>query len=110
MATIAYPSYAYNSAGQPAVIVINAAAFTALSGPGTWAFTPYPPQTPAGTPPIDSLSLGTGSLTSTDTRLQQILIENRMQSYMQQQAFLIAEDAITQMRADILANDSSITS
>jgi hypothetical protein len=110
MAAITFPSYAYNSAGQPPLIVINQAAFNALAGPGTWALTPYPPPTPAGAPPIDSLASGTGTFTATDTRLQQILIENRIQSLMQQAAFVITEDAATQMRADVLANDSSLTS
>lgn len=109
MAVVAYPSWAYNSAGQAAQIVASAAAFAALTSPGTWALTPFSSTTPP-TPPIDSLAAGTGSFTATDTRLQQILVENRIQSLMQQQAFLIAEDAATQMRADVLANDSSLTS
>jgi hypothetical protein len=110
MAAITYPSYAYNSAGQPALIVINAAAFAALSGPGTWALTPYPVPSPPPAPPVDSLSLGTGTFTATDTRLQQALVELRISNLMQQQAFVITEDAATQMRADVLANDASLTS
>lgn len=105
-----FPSWAYNSAGQPALIVINQAAFNALTSPGTWALTPYPPPTPAGSPPIDSLTAGTGVFTATDTRLQQLLVESRVQTAMMAQGFGITDDPQTLVRPDVLANDSSLTS
>lgn len=110
MAIQQFPSWAYNSAGQPAVIVLNQTQFAALPGPGSWAFTPFPPPTPPGAPPIDSLVSGTGSYTATDTRLQQLLVESRVQSMMFAQAFNVTDDPQTVLRPDVLANDSSLTS
>ena len=101
MAGPAFPSYAYNSAGQPAVIVATQAAFNALGGVGTWAFTPFPTAT--STAPVDV------GFSNTDIRLQQILIEQRVTNQMLQIANTIADDPVTQIRADILANDSGLT-
>ena len=95
-----FPSFAYNLTA-PALIVSSQAAFNAL-GTG-WSFTPFPPPgQPFG--PFDP------GLTDTDIRLQQLLIEARMQNMILVQAFNIADDPQTVLRPDILANDSSVTS
>ena len=103
MAAIAFPSYAYNSAGQAAVVVLSQAAFNALPLPGTWAFTPYPAPAPTGVP-FDP------GFPDTDTRLQQMLIEARIQTMMLAQGLSITEDPQTQLRADVLANDATLAS
>lgn len=99
MAGPAFPSYAYNSAGQPALIVQSQAQFAALPPPGTWSFTPFAVNP---SPPFDP-----GFLVL-DSRMQQVLVESRIQSAMMAQAFAIAEDPQTQLRPDFLANDSAL--
>ena len=101
MAVIAFPSYAYNSAGQAPQIVASQAAFTALGGPGTWAFSPY--AVPPSNVPIDP------GFTATDTRLQQMLVEARINNLLLAQGFNIADDPARVMRAEIVANDSGLT-
>jgi hypothetical protein len=96
----AYPSWAFNSAGQPSVIVLSLAAFNALPGPGTWSATPYP-TVPATIPSDPGFII-------LDTRQQQLLIEARMQTMMLAQGFGIVDDP-TLLRADVLANDSSVS-
>ena len=49
-------------------------------------------------------------LPNTDTRLQQILVENRVQSMMLAQAFNITDDPQTVLRPDVRANDASLSS
>ena len=108
-----YPSWAYNSAGQPALIVTMLAAFNALPGPGTWSATPFSTSSSGSTAPFDTVtSPGTSNLQVTDIRLQQMLIEARVQSYMLAQALMINEhdDPQTVIRPDVLANDASLTS
>src|SRR6266851_2825080 len=98
MASVAYPSWAYNSAGQPAQLVASVTAFNALSGPGTWAFTPF--ATALVTAPIDT---SPGVLTATDIRAQQSLIEQRMTNQLLAMALNLGDDPQTQLRPDILA-------
>ena len=100
MAAITFPSWAYNSAGQPAVIVQTLAQFTALPLPGTWQLNgPYP-------------SSGSGSndpgFTVTDTRLQQLLVEARLSNLVVAQMANTAEE-LTALRAEIVALDSGLT-
>lgn len=98
-APTSWPSYAYNNLSQPAVIVANLAAFNALPAPGLWSATPF--TTPAQ-PPFDV------GLPITDARAQQLLIENRISNqYLHVIAGPFAEDPAA-IRADILANDSSV--
>jgi len=104
MAGLAFPSWAFNSAGQSAVIVQSQAQFQALSGPGTWSFTPFPIATV--TAPQDTIP---GVLSATDVRLQQMLIEQRITNQLLTFGLNIADDAQTQIRPDILANDSGLT-
>ena len=101
MAVIAYPSWAYNATLLTAQIVADAAAFAAL-GSG-WSFTPFAPPPPSGVPYDPGLP-------NTDTRLQQILVENRVQSMMLAQAFNITDDPQTVLRPDVRANDASLSS
>jgi hypothetical protein len=103
MASIAFPSYAYNSAGQGAVIVASQAAFNALGGLGTWSFTPFP--TALVTAPIDTSPV----LTATDIRLQQILVEQRITNQMLAIGLNVVDDPQTQIRPDIQANDVGLT-
>lgn len=105
-----YPSWAYNSTGQPSVIVNSLAAFNALGGTGTWSSTPFPAPAPPAQAPFDSLIAGTGSYFATDQRLQQLIVEARVQSMMMAQAFNTTDDPQTGLRPDVLANDSSLTS
>lgn len=100
-APTSYPSWVYNSTQLSSLIVPNAAAFNALPSPGTWTTTPYPG---IGGIPTDP------GLTDTDIRLQQILIENRVSNQLLQFGFGLADDPVTQLRPDILLNDSSLTS
>lgn len=101
-APTSFPSYAYNSAAQPAVIVQNLAQFNALPGPGTWSSTPFPVPPPNPVPPFDP------GLLVTDSRAQQQLVEARMTNYMLAQMAGIEDDVITVLRPDILANDSAL--
>lgn len=99
-APTSYPSYAYNSTQLSTLIVTTAAQFNALPGPGVWTTTPY-----AGTSGIPT----DPGLTDTDIRLQQILIESRISNQLLQFGFNLSDDPVTQLRPDILANDSGLT-
>ena len=101
MPGLAYPSWAYNATLLQSKIVQNAAEFTAL-GTG-WLFTPFPPPPPSGVP-------ADPGFVNTDTRLQQLLVESRIQTLLLAQGLTITEDPQTQLRADVLANDASLTS
>lgn len=94
-----YPSWVYNSTQQSSIIVQNVAAFNALPSPGVWTTTPF-----AGTSGIPT----DPNLTDTDIRLQQILIENRVQSQFLSFLYGSADDPV-EIRAEILANDSGLT-
>lgn len=98
-APTSYPSYVYNSTQLLSLIVTTAAQFAALPAPGTWTTTPY-----AGTSGIPT----DPGLTDTDIRLQQILIENRMTNAVLTWGFNLSDDLPT-LRAEILANDSGLT-
>src|SRR5258708_525886 len=103
MAGIAFPTWAYNqvSVNQSSpVIVQTQAALTALGS--AWSTTPYP-VTPGSPPPYDQ------NLQTTDTRLQQLLVEQRMTNQLLVIGMNITDDPQTQLRPDILANDSSLT-
>jgi hypothetical protein len=95
-----YPSWVYNSTQLTQLIVPNVAAFNALGGVGVWTTTPYVGVSGIPTDP---------NLTDTDIRLQQILIENRISNQLLQFGFNLVDDPVTQLRPDILANDSSLT-
>ena len=100
MAVTAFPSWAYNSAGQSSLIVASQAAFDALTSPGTWAFTPYATITP--TPPAFD-----PGFEITDTRLQQSLIEQRVTNVLLQQGLNIQPDVdLTGLRQEIKTLDS----
>lgn len=99
-APTSYPSYAYNATQLVAIIVNNAAAFNALPGPGVWTTTPY---VGIGGIPTDP------GLTDTDIRLQQILIESRVLNQLITFGFNLIEDP-AELRAEVLAGDSSLTS
>ena len=105
-----YPSWAYNSAGQPALIVTSLTQFSALPGPGTWSATPTGTTTPPSIP-YDTITNGTGSLQVTDIRAQQQLIEQRITNILlTQMAGNVIDDLVTVIRPDVLANDASLTS
>lgn len=95
-----YPSWVYNATQLASLIVINVGQFNALPSPGTWTTTPYPGISGIPTDP---------GLTDTDIRLQQILIETRVQSQLLQFGFALNDDPL-ELRAEILAGDSSLTS
>lgn len=99
-APTSYPSWVYNSTQLLSLIVATVAQFNALPTPGTWTTTPY-----AGTSGIPT----DPGLTDTDIRLQQILIESRISNQLLQFGFNLADDPVTQLRPDILANDSGLT-
>ena len=101
MAVVAYPSWAYNSVGQASQIVASATAFAALKPPGSWALTPY--FIPPSSVPVDP------GLPDISTRLQQILIEMRVLNLQIQDGLNLADDQSTVLRADILNNDSGLT-
>src|SRR5437773_11817597 len=92
-----YPSWVYNAAQNTSLIVANATAFNALGGAGTWTTTPFPGSSSIPTDP---------GLVDTDIRLQQLLIESRVTNQLLQIGMNIADDPVTQLRPDILANDS----
>jgi hypothetical protein len=96
-----YPSWVYNGTQLTQVVVQNVAAFNALPGPGVWTTTPFVGVTGIPTDP---------NLTDTDIRLQQILIENRISNQLLQFGFNLVDDPVTQLRPDVLLNDSSLTS
>lgn len=95
-----YPSWAYNSTQLSSLIVQNAAAFNALSGPGIWTTTPFN----SATNPFDP------NEQITDTFLKNVLIELRAGNYMQAQAFGITEDYQSVIRPDVAVNDVALTS
>lgn len=97
-----YPSWVYNATQFTSLIVPNVAAFNALPAPGVWTTTPFPGV--SGIAPFDP------GFTDTDIRLQQILIENRIQNQLLTYIGGIPDDPLSQLRPDILANDSSLTS
>ena len=103
-----YPSYAYNATQFSTVIVQNVAAFNALSGPGVWTTTPYAGASPGPTDP--GFSNTDALLQTLVTRAQQQLIENRVSNQLLQFGFSVVDDPVTQLRPDILANDSSLAS
>ncbi len=98
-APTSYPSYAYNPT-QPPVIVANVTQFNALPPPGVWSATPYPNNPP--TAPSDP------GVPISDLRLQQILIEQRVTNQLLQFGLNIVDDPMTQIRPDVLANDSGL--
>lgn len=103
MAVIAFPTWAYNqvSVNQASPkIVTTQADLTALGS--AWAVTPYP-VTPISPPPYDQ------GFQTTDTRLQQLLVEQRITNQLLVIGMNIADDPQTQLRPDILLNDSSLT-
>jgi len=104
MAGPAFPSWAYNNAGQASQVVASQAAFNALTPPGSWSLTPFPPSPPSNVP-FDP----TPSYPVTDTRLQQMLIEARILNMMFAHAFAIPDDLQTTLRPDVLANDSGLS-
>lgn len=95
-----YPSWVYNATQLSSLIVQNVAAFNALPSPGTWTTQPYPGISGIPTDP---------GLTDTDIRLQQILIETRVMGQLLQIGLGVTDDPVTQLRPDILANDSGLT-
>ena len=105
-----FPSWAYNSAGQPALIVQSLTAFNALGGTGTWSATPFSTTTATSVAPFDTLSLGTGNYQVTDIRLQQSLVESRITNMLLSQLLGNADDLQQVLRPDVLANDASLTS
>lgn len=98
-APTSYPSFAYNSTQLSTVVVNTVAAFNALPPPGVWTTTPYLGTSGIPTDP---------GLTDTDIRLQQLLIEARMGNALLTWGFNLSDDLPT-LRADILANDSGLT-
>lgn len=105
---IIYPAWAYN-ATQPARLVNSAADFAALPAPGLWSFTPATFVVPPA-----SLAPADPGLTTTDTRLSQQLIEARITNLILAAGLLPgaggADDPVTVLRADVTANDASLTS
>lgn len=95
-----YPSWIYNSTQQSSLIVANIAAFNALGGSGTWTTTPFAGASGIPTDP---------NLTDTDIRLQQMLIEQRVTNQLLQFGFNLVDDPVTQLRPDVLANDSGLS-
>lgn len=95
-----YPSWVYNATQLTSQIVNNVGAFNALLGPGVWTTTPY---VGIGGIPTDP------GLTDTDIRLQQILIESRVMNQLIQFGFNLTDDPV-ELRAEVLAGDSSLTS
>lgn len=95
-----YPSWVYNSTQLASLIVNNVAAFNALPPPGVWTTTPFVGTSGIPTDP---------GLTDTDIRLQQLLIEARVSNQLLQFGFNLMDDPVTQLRPDILANDSGLT-
>jgi hypothetical protein len=96
-----YPSWIYNATQQSALIINTVAQFNALPSPGTWTTTPY-----VG---IGSIAPTDPGFTDTDIRLQQILVECRVMNQMLQIGLNVVDDPVTQIRPDVLANDSALT-
>lgn len=99
-APTSYPSYVYNSTQLSSLVINNVAQFNALPAPGVWTTTPYPGISGIPTDP---------GLTDTDIRLQQILVESRVQSQLLQFGFSLVDDPV-EIRSEVLANDSSLNS
>lgn len=99
-APTSYPSFVFNSTQLVSLVVTTVAAFNALPGPGTWTTTPFAGVSGVPTDP---------NLTNTDIRLQQSLIEQRITNQLLQFGFNLVDDPVTQLRPDILANDSGLT-
>lgn len=95
-----YPSWVYNATQLTQQIVQTVAQFNALPLPGVWTTTPYVGTSGIPTDP---------GLTDTDIRLQQILIESRISNQLLAWGFNLSDDPQTQMRPDVLANDSGLT-
>lgn len=95
-----YPSWVYNSTQLTQLIVTTVAQFNALAAPGVWTTTPY-----VG---ISGIPVDPG-FTDTDIRLQQILIESRISNQLLAWGLNVSDDPQTQIRPDILANDSGLT-
>mgnify|MGYP001569008680 CR=1 FL=1 len=90
----AFPTWAYNLT-QPAQLVQTQAALTALGS--SWSTTPFAP-----TPPDADVE---------EVRQKQILIETRIMNLLLKEGFNIKDEVDgTGLRADVLANDSSLTS
>ena len=106
MAAVAFPSWIYNATLLQAQVVQTQAAKDAL-GTG-WSFTPFAPPPPSGVPFDVGPPQFPITYPITDTRLQQILVEQRMLNMMFAQEFNIADDPITVLRPDIVANDSAL--
>ncbi len=100
-APTSYPSYAYNSTQLLQVVVNNVQQWNALPSPGTWQTFPYPGLIAFPTDP---------GLEDTDAWLRSILVENRITNQMLQFGMNVMDDPVTQLRPDVLANDSSIAS
>ncbi len=101
MAVIQFPSWAFNATQLPQ-IVASQAAFTA-HGTG-WAFTPFP------TPPVANIAPFDPGFTDTDIRLQQMLIELRVLNAKFHEANPGGDPPdSTGLRADVLANDSGLS-
>lgn len=100
MATVQFPSWAYNLTA-PAQIVASQAAFNAL-GAG-WQMTPFP--APLSNVPVDP------GFTDTDTRLQQIMIELRVLNLITAQGFgnILEPVDLQGLRTDVLNADSGLT-
>ena len=101
---IPFPTWAYNQVGvnqQPAQIVQTQAQLTALGS--AWATTPFP-VTPTTAPSDPGFAI-------LDTRQQQLLVEVRMQNLLLKEGILpaLSSDDLTNMRAEVLALDSGIT-
>ncbi len=96
-----YPTWAYLQVSPfTSQLVQNAAALTALGA--SWSTTP---AASAGViPPFDPGFL------DTDTRLQQMLIEQRITNQLLAWGLNITDDPQTQLRPEILANDSNLGS
>lgn len=94
-----YPSWVYNSTQMMAQVVTNVGQFNALGGPGTWTTTPFPGVSGIPTDP---------GLTDTDVRLQQLLVESRLQSNILAMLGNYSDDLVA-WRQDIAANDSGLS-
>ena len=100
MAGIAFPSMAYQNVTPFAQqVVTTQAALTALGS--TWS------QTPSALP--GTIAPSDVGLLDTDIRLQQMLVEQHITNQLLTVGLNIADDAQTQFRPDILANDSGLS-
>ena len=95
-----YPSWVFNSTQQATVIVTTVAQFNALPAPGTWTTTPFVVP-PAGVPTDPGFI-------NTDTRLQQVLIEARINNLLVA-TMANSPEELTALRAEVLALDSGLS-